>query len=326
MIKGFHCVLTKRAGFFIQRSQLFAPKIDIIQERTKLWNIWPWLHDINLPAVPRLRNRMIEIEWAFTCVCLQLALVDLGHTQIFTVKLQLPGSPWQSWLITKPNVNNRFQHSFLQPMKCWVQNNENSTCSLAMKTDQYKFWLFSADVTNFNHMIWMVNISNVNERATPNCVKAGNARVARMSRPANQSAWHISNNFFTHNKFALLFQPEFWQNMYTWCQQRKTFQTALLPAVYFRQNALQVWKQRKHGFLGASITVGLCSVDLWFYRILGSFSMCWLLAVWLSWKKEREEKRELTSNCMKVLNVKAVCLGDLQNLQRIGEFSFLGKI
>ena len=35
---------------------------------------------------------------------------------------------------------------------------------------------------------WMVNRSNVNERVTPNCVKRGNVRVARMSRPANKSA------------------------------------------------------------------------------------------------------------------------------------------
>ena len=62
-------------------------------------------------------------------------------------------------------------------MKCREQNNEFLTCSLAVNTDRYKLCLFSANLTNFNHAIWMVNRSDVNERETPNCVKTGNARV-----------------------------------------------------------------------------------------------------------------------------------------------------
>ena len=90
-------------------------------------------------------------------------------TTAFIVKLQKARSPRQSLPITKQNGNNRFQHSFLQPMKCRVQNNEISTCSLSVKTDSILvlIWLFSANLTNFNPAIWMVNRSDVNEKETP---------------------------------------------------------------------------------------------------------------------------------------------------------------
>ena len=68
-------------------------------------------------------------------------------------------------------------------MKCRAQSNGVSTCLLAVKTDQFKFWPFSVNLTiNVNHTIWMVNRSDVNEKETPNCLKTGNARVAQISR------------------------------------------------------------------------------------------------------------------------------------------------
>lgn len=55
--------------------------------------------------------------------------------------------------IRKQNVSNTFQNSFLQPMKCRVQNNKFSTCLLAMKQTRWKFacslW------TSFYYIIWM---------------------------------------------------------------------------------------------------------------------------------------------------------------------------
>ena len=79
---------------------------------------------------------------------------------VFTVKLQKAGSPRQSWPITKQNGNNRFQHSFLQPMKCRVQNNEISTCSLAVKSFGCTAWTW---LLNFNHTLLMVNFSDFND-------------------------------------------------------------------------------------------------------------------------------------------------------------------
>ena len=122
------------------------------------------------------------------------------RTDIYS-ELQLPGSPRQSFKLTNHKAERK-QHFFFEPIKCRVQNNEISPCSIAVKTDRYKFWLFSANLTNLNHTICMVNRSNVSERKTPNCVKTGNARVARMSRPANKSGLRISNHFFALDKFC----------------------------------------------------------------------------------------------------------------------------
>ena len=70
------------------------------------------------------------------------------------------GSPRQSWPITKQNGNNRFQHFTLQPMKCRVQNNEISTCSLAVKSFGCTAWTW---LLNFNHTLLMVNLSDFND-------------------------------------------------------------------------------------------------------------------------------------------------------------------
>ena len=48
----------------------------------------------------------------------------------FTVHLLKPGPPRQWKPIRRQNWNNRFQHFQIQPIKCLVQNNEISTCSL----------------------------------------------------------------------------------------------------------------------------------------------------------------------------------------------------
>ena len=47
-----------------------------------------------------------------------------------TVCLLTPGPPRQWKPIRRQNWNNRFQHFKIQPIKCPVQNNEISTCSL----------------------------------------------------------------------------------------------------------------------------------------------------------------------------------------------------
>ena len=48
----------------------------------------------------------------------------------FTVRLLKPGPPRQWKPIRRQNWNNRFQQFQIQPIKCPVQNNEISTCSL----------------------------------------------------------------------------------------------------------------------------------------------------------------------------------------------------
>ena len=47
-----------------------------------------------------------------------------------TLQLLKPGPPRQCKPITGQNLNKRFQHFQIQPIKCWVQNNEISTCLL----------------------------------------------------------------------------------------------------------------------------------------------------------------------------------------------------
>ena len=76
------------------------------------------------------------------------------------VKLQKPGSPRQSWPITKQNGNNKFQHFFFQPTKCWVQNNEISTCLLAVKSFGFTAWTW---LLNFSRTLLMVNFSDFND-------------------------------------------------------------------------------------------------------------------------------------------------------------------
>ena len=57
----------------------------------------------------------------------------------------------------------------LQPMRCQEQNNEISTCSLAVKTNQYKFWLYKLclgdpSYSNGTVIIQLFFIANANER------------------------------------------------------------------------------------------------------------------------------------------------------------------
>ena len=47
-----------------------------------------------------------------------------------TLRLLKPGPPRQCKPITGQNWNKRFQHFKIQPIKCRVQHNEISTCSL----------------------------------------------------------------------------------------------------------------------------------------------------------------------------------------------------
>ena len=67
---------------------------------------------------------------------IQILLVKVITATIFrqmpgiTVRLLKPGPPKQWKPIRWQNWNNRFQHFWIQPIKCSVQNNEISTCSL----------------------------------------------------------------------------------------------------------------------------------------------------------------------------------------------------
>ena len=68
-----------------------------------------------------------------------------------TVRLQKLGSPIQWKSITGKNWNNRFQHFQIESIKCRVQNNEISTCSLTsqwsvMNTRQWRASIFLVQI------------------------------------------------------------------------------------------------------------------------------------------------------------------------------------
>ena len=110
---------------------------------------------------------------------------------IFTVHLLNPGPPRQ-WTIRRQNWNNRFQHFQIQPIKCPVQNNEISTCSLTSMftrlwcqlNDKLKPVVLSCAYSfRNNYMLHSVYFRSLVDLENKNCVRVPLVNICR------QSAW-----------------------------------------------------------------------------------------------------------------------------------------
>ena len=108
----------------------------------------------------------------------------------FTVLLLKPGPPRQWKPIRRQNWNNRFQHFQIQPIKCPVQNNEISTCSLTgdvyattvSLNDKLKPVVLScAYGFRNNYMLHSVYFRSLIDLENKNCVRVPLVNIYRQS-------------------------------------------------------------------------------------------------------------------------------------------------
>ena len=89
------------------------------KEKNLVFIYWVQLTEVKIKLI-RFVDRYVStaILLVFIRRCMETFSIQYCSRNV-TIDI-LPESPRQSWPITKQNGNNRFQHSFLQPMKCRV--------------------------------------------------------------------------------------------------------------------------------------------------------------------------------------------------------------